>query len=308
METYSTDLAVLPELQQLILAFLARCKSPGTLRAYQEDLKNYLHWCDLQQLDPLTVKRAHLDFYRRWMQEQNRWAESTISRRLGTVCGLYKYAAAEEFIIRDPGASVERPGVDRAKQHRTYLTPIQFARLLEAAQATGTTEHAVVALLGMMGLRVGEVCSLNVSSLSIESGYQVLSFTGKGNKAARMPVPIPVMRALADLLNDRYEGPVLRYEGPILLNHNGTRMDRACVNRLLKRLCRQAGLPADISPHSLRRTFATTGLLNKVPIYEIQLAMRHSSAATTAIYDMAKNQLDRSAVHQVSSYMASLAG
>jgi integrase/recombinase XerD len=85
-------------------------------------------------------------------------------------------------------------------------------------------------------------------------------------------------------------------------------MDRACVNRLLKRLCRDAGVPTDISPHSLRRTFATTGLLNKVPIYEIQLAMRHQSAATTAIYDMARGSLDRSAAHQVAGYMASLAG
>ena len=84
-------------------------------------------------------------------------------------------------------------------------------------------------------------------------------------------------------------------------------MDRAAAARALRRLCKQAGLPADITPHSLRRTFATTGLLNKVPIYEVQIAMRHCSPSTTALYDMARNSLDRNATHQVAGFLASMA-
>ena len=77
---------------------------------------------------------------------------------------------------------------------------------------------------------------------------------------------------------------------------------------MLRRLARQADIGADITPHGLRRTFVTTGLLNKVPIYDMQLAARHQSASTTALYDMAKNQVDRNATHQVAGYMAAMAG
>jgi integrase/recombinase XerD len=297
----ASTLAHLPILEQVVYGYLARLDSEATIRAYKEDLKNFLAWCEMQQLEPLTAKRAHLDLYVRWMQAQHRWSESTISRRVGTVCGLFKYATMEEYLQRDPSLGVIRPGVDRAKQIRTYLNPVQFAQVLKAAQASGPTDHALVALLGMMGLRIGEACSLNVENLTTQSGYRVLSFIGKGNKAAHVPVPIPVMRALDDVIAGRELGP-------ILLNTKGERMDRAAAARMLRRLAKTADISSDITPHGLRRTFVTSGLLNKVPIYEMQLAARHVSASTTALYDMAKTQLDRNASHQVAGFLASMTG
>ena len=109
------------------------------------------------------------------------------------------------------------------------------------------------------------------------------------------------MRALADVIEGRTEGPLLR-------NKRGEAMDRAAAARILKRLARSAGVPDYISPHSLRRTFCTTGLLSKVPLYEMQVAMRHSNSRTTSLYDMAKTSLDRNATHQVAGFMAALAG
>jgi integrase/recombinase XerD len=271
------------------------------MRAYTEDLRNYDAWCRMQGIEPLSVKRAHLDLYVRWMQAQNRWAESTISRRIGTACGLLKYAAEEDYLPKDPTLGLKRPVVDRAKQQRTYLNPVQFAQILKAAQQDSPTAHALVALLGMMGLRIGEACSLNVEHLTVEAGYTVLHFRGKGDKAAHVPVPVPAMRAVEAIVAGRDLGPML-------LNSKGERMDRAAAARILRRLAKAAGITGDITPHGLRRTFCTTGLLNKVPLYDMQLAMRHSSPATTSLYDMQKNNPDRLATHQVAGYMASLAG
>jgi site-specific recombinase XerD len=289
--------------EQCVFGYLARCKNPKTLRGYHEDLRNYFAWLEMQTppLRPFEVKRAHLDMYVRWMEAQQRWAESTIARRIGTVCGLYAYACEEEYVVKDPGRGVQRPSVDRDKQHRTFLNPVQFAQLLKAAQSSTPDDHALVALLGMMGLRIGEACSLRVENLTVDAGYQVLHFIGKGNKAAHVAVPIPVMRALADVIEGRTEGPLLR-------NKRGEAMDRAAAARILKRLARSAGVPDYISPHSLRRTFCTTGLLSKVPLYEMQVAMRHSNSRTTSLYDMAKTSLDRNATHQVAGFMAALAG
>ena len=293
--------ADLDPMRQIAIGYLARCKTDATRRAYTEDLKHFLAWCERERVEPLLARRVHLDLYVRWMQSQSRWAEQTIARRIGTVCGMYEYAAAEDHLPKNPGMGVERPTVDRDKQHRTWLNPADFGTLLKTAAAAGPREHGLVALLGMMGLRVGEACSLNVEHVSRAAGYTVLHFIGKGNKAAAVPVPVPAMRALDELIG-------ARDCGPLLLNAEGARMDRAAAARMLHRLCKAAGLAQDITPHSLRRTFATSGLLSKVPLYEVQVAMRHRSPSTTVLYDMARLNPDRNATHAIAGFMASMAG
>lgn len=297
----ASSITSLSSYEQVVYGYLARCNNPATYRAYVEDLKNFDAWCRQQQIEPLSVRRAHLDLYVRWTQAEARWSESTIARRIGTVCGMLRYAAAEDYITKDPSVLLQRPTVDRAKQRRTFLNPVEFAQLLKHAQEAGPTEHALIALLGLMGLRVGEACSLNVESITREAGYTVLRFIGKGNKAAKVVAPVPAMRALDDVTMGRTSGP-------ILLNQKGERMDRAAAARMLRRLAKHAGVSVDITPHGLRRTFCTSGLLHKVDLYEMQLAMRHVSPSTTSLYDMAKSNLDRSATHQVAGFLAALAG
>lgn len=289
----------LDPLQQAILGYLAKYRCPSTHRAYREDLLNWLGYCQTNQLEPLTVRRIHLDMYVRWMQDQQRWAESTISRRIGTVCGMYRYAAAEDIIVKDPGAALVMPTVDRDKQRRTILSPIDFALLLRAAERHSPDAHLLVALMGMMGLRIAELCSLDVENVTRDGGYRVLHFTGKGNRAAHVAVPIPVLGALEECLADRTTGPLVR-------NRRGDRMDRPTAARLLRRLARTAEIEVDFSCHSLRRSFCTTGLIFGVPIYEMSIAMRHKSVKTTALYDGARNNLDRNATHQVAGRIAAL--
>ena len=83
-------------------------------------------------------------------------------------------------------------------------------------------------------------------------------------------------------------------------------MDAGGAARRLRRLCARAGIDHRISPHSLRRTFCTTGLVAGVPIRDMQAAMRHSDPRTTMRYDMAQANLDRHAAHAVAAYLAGM--
>src|SRR4051794_16187308 len=163
-------------------SFLARYRG-GTLRAYTQDMTAFFRWCAERQLSPLHAERPHLELYIRWMEQQS-YAPSTIGRRFTTVAGFFKYAVIDGHIPSDPTLAVTRPKVAWETQKRTVLHPLEFAALLTAARKDGATSHALVALLGMIGLRVGEACNIDIPDVRYFGGYEVLSIMGKGHKPA----------------------------------------------------------------------------------------------------------------------------
>jgi integrase/recombinase XerD len=221
-------------------------------------------------------------------------------RRFGTVAGFYKYAVLDGRVSANPASAVTRPRVVWESQHRTVLHPLEYAALLTAARHDGPQSHALVALLGMLGLRISEACGADVTDLSYDGGYELLAILGKGHKPAQVPMPVPVLRAVHDAIGERTSGP-------ILLNTAGARMTRASATCRLRRLAHVVGLEHTISPHSLRRTFCTAGLLSGVPLRDMQYAMRHSDSRTTLRYDMSRANLDRHAAHPVAAYLAGMA-
>jgi len=138
-----------------VAGFLARYREP-TLSAYRRDLRCFWQWCADHQVEPLAVRRPHLELYLREL-EQRGCAPATVSRRLSTVAGLFKYAVIDELVATNPSLAVTRPRVPWEGQHRTVLHPLEFAAVLSAARRHGDTAHGLVALLGMLGLRVSEL-------------------------------------------------------------------------------------------------------------------------------------------------------
>lgn len=120
------------------------------------------------------------------------------------------------------------------------LHPLEFAAVLSAARQHSTTAHALVAMLGMLGLRVSEACNAQIEGLRCAGGYELLRVFGKGAKPAEMPLPIPVLRAVKAAT----EG---RSRGPILLSAKATCMTRAGASRLLSRVVHAAGVASPAS-------------------------------------------------------------
>ena len=280
-----------------VAGFLARYREP-TLTAYRTDLRCYWRWCAETGVDPLRVTRAQLELYVRNLESRG-YAAATTSRRFSTIAVCLKYAVIDGFIPINPADAVARPKVAWEGQRRTVLHPLEFAALLSAARAAGGTDHALVALLGMIGLRVSEACHANIDDIRYQGGYEILHVIGKGAKPADIPLPIPVLRAVREATDGRDRGP-------ILLNASGGRLNGNAATRRLRRLASRAGISHPISPHSLRRTFCTTGLVAGVAIRDMQIAMRHSDPRTTIRYDMAQANLDRHAAHAVAAYLAGM--
>jgi integrase/recombinase XerD len=234
-------------LRLAVAAYLARFK--GSSREHTEsDLRCYLSWCAERGLDPLAARRPHLELYIRWMQEIRRFRPSTVSRRFSVVAGFYRTCVLDGLIEHSPAEHVRRPAVP-AESPTLGFTHLQFEALLTAArESPNPCDFALVAMLGLLGLRIFEATGADIADLGEEHSHRVLRVCGKGSKVVQVPLPPAVGRAI-----DRAAGH--RDRGPILLNRRGTRMDRHAATRRLRHLAGSVGLRTRVHPHMLRHTF-----------------------------------------------------
>ena len=209
-------------------AYLGRFK--GSSREHtQSDLRCYLTWCAGRGLDPLAARRPDLELYIRWMQELRRFKPSTVSRRFSVAAGFYRTCVIDGVLEHSPAEHVRRPSVP-PESPTLGFTHLQFEALLTAARESANRyDFALVAMLGLLGLRIFEATGASIGDLGEEHGHRVLRVCGKGGKVVLVPLPPAVGRAI-----DRAtEG---RMRGPILLNSRGTRMDRHAATRRLRQL------------------------------------------------------------------------
>ena len=257
MSTYENVLVpvlLLPESDRLrlaVAAYLSRFK--GQSRTHTEsDLRAFLTWCHGHGLDPLIAQRSHLELYIRWMQETRRYKPSTVSRRVAVVVGFYRTCVIDAVLAHSPAEHVRRPTVP-AESPTLGLTHLQFEAMLATARtSTNTNDFALVAMLGLLGLRIFEACDASIEDLGEEHGHRVLKVHGKGGKVVLTPLPPAVARAIERAVDGRPCGPILR-------TSRDTRMDRHCATRRLHHLAEVGGVhTARMHPHMLRHTFVTT--------------------------------------------------
>jgi integrase/recombinase XerD len=200
-------------LRLAVAAYLARFK--GSSREHTEsDLRCYLAWCAEQGQDPLAARRPHLELYIRWMQEIHRFKPSTVSRRFSVASGFYRTCVIDGVLEHSPAEHVRRPAVP-AESPTLGFTHLQFEALLTAArESPNRCGFALVAMLGLLGLRIFEATGADIGDLGEEHGHRVLRVCGKGSKIVLVPLPPAVVRAI-----DRAVGHRMR--GPVLLNSRG---------------------------------------------------------------------------------------
>jgi site-specific recombinase XerD len=236
---------------------------------------------------------------------------ATVARKMSGLSSWYGFLVKVGAVPANPVAAADRPRVDRDHSGTIGLSPDEVDALLGAAETDTSASrprgqsvqvalrnHAVVALLADLGLRVGELVSLDVTDLGYERGHRSIRFTGKGGKKRRRALTPAGTAAVETYLLHRAmaEGrPVDDLAGPLFVTSTGARLDRHSVFRLIRRLAERAGIPswADLSPHSLRHAFATTARAEGVPLEDVQDAMGHADPRTTRRYDRDRHNLDR---------------
>ncbi|MER7441599.1 hypothetical protein [Micromonospora avicenniae] len=144
-------------LRAAVAANLGRYRGDTRLHT-QSDLRVYLTWCANHDLDPLTVARADIERYVRWLQDVRRFQPSTVSRRLSIVVGFYRVCVIDDILPHSPADYVRRPTVP-PESPTLGLGHLQFEALITTARLSANpNDFALVAMLGLIGLRIFEAC------------------------------------------------------------------------------------------------------------------------------------------------------
>lgn len=283
----------------LIAGFLARYTGQS-FTAYETDLRLWREWCRSYGIDPIFgIERPHIELFARYLEMERGNAPATVARRLTCLRTFFWLMQEDGVIDKSPAVNVKMPKWTVDINKRIGLERKDYMTLMATARASTPTDEALIALLGQLGLRVSEACSLNIEDFQhVDRGHRVVRFVGKNTKAASIPIPIPVLRSLERAAGDRTKGP-------LLLRRDGSRMTRRSADRVVKRLAKKAGIAQAISCHTLRHTFVVAALDANVPLRDVQLAARHSDIRQTLMYDRGRNSMDRHAAYVVSAFMAS---
>lgn len=291
-----------PEIDAVVRSFLdhltvERGLATNTVRAYRHDLRRYTDFCIARSVTSLAdvpedLVTSFLADLRSGEAGEPSGAlkPSSAARALVAVRGLHRFAVRERVTGFDPAADVRPPAPPRRLPKALPLCDVE--RLLAAVGDEGTAlqlrDRALLELLYATGARISEAVGADVDDLDLEEGS--IRLRGKGGKERLVPVG-RLARAAAEqyLLRGR---PTLSQVGvrtpgaAVFLNARGGRLSRQSAWTLLRRAATRAGLPASISPHTLRHSFATHLLDGGADVRVVQELLGHSSVTTTQIYTL----------------------
>jgi integrase/recombinase XerD len=226
-----------------------------TREAYALDLRQFTTWWRTCSVALFAVRRADIESFARDLEGRGR-ARATVTRRLCTIAGFYKYAVEEELLDHSPAAHVRRPRVDY-ESRAVALDRNELGALLVAAGLGPPGEHALISLLALNGLRVSEATGADIEHLGLERGHRTLTITRKGGKVVTIPLAPRTARAIDLAIGERTDGPVF-------LALDGRRLDRHGAGRIVRKTARRAGITKAVTPHTLRHAFITAAQMSGV--------------------------------------------
>lgn len=233
-----------------------------------------------------TVDINVLNKYIEDLRVRKGYRDATTARKVASIKSFFGFLSENSIITEDPTESLGSPRVGRTLPK--FLPEEDVSNLLDTAYKSGTNEGqrdaVIMELLYATGLRVGELVSLNIQDLDLSESY--IRCMGKGSKERIVhlyPKALEELRrylkqARIALLGHR------RSEQSLFVNHRGERLTRQWVWTILKTYAQKAGITQNITPHTLRHSFATHLLQNGASLRHVQELLGHSSISTTQVY------------------------
>lgn len=265
--------------------------SENTEMSYRRDLVKVMNYMQEQGIEDVRkITATNLNSYILYL-EKNKFSAATISRNIASLKAFYHYMSKEGLVAEDVAETLHAPKIE--KKMPEILSTDEVVRLLE--QPSGDTakeirDKAMLELLYATGIRVTELITLKLSDVNLQMGYIVCRDNGKERV---IPFGNEAKSALIRYLEGTRSAMIKDAESEYLFaNCSGQPMSRQGFWKLIKYYAKKAGIVADITPHTLRHSFAAHLVENGADLRSVQEMLGHSDISTTQIYvNMNRNRL-----------------
>ena len=273
--------------------------STNSIKSYKSDLRRYINFIfNIESIKDLnSIRQIHIRNFIRYLNDQN-LSSSSISRSFSSIRSYHKFLSGEEKITHNPTQLLEPTKL--SKKLPMVLSVQEVNEIINSVNLESTMGYRDIAILETLysaGLRVSELCALEMNNLLFDSS--MLRVLGKGNKERYVPLGSKAIKLINDyckyvrskLINKKYS------DGNVFLSKNGKQLTRMTIFNIMKKWTQISGLNKDISPHTFRHSFATHLLEGGADLRAVQEMLGHSDISTTQIYTHLDNEYLKE-VHQ----------
>lgn len=262
--------------------------SPNTLSSYLRDIRQYLAWLSEEGLTPEQAAQSDVERYIKAQTGKGKSA-ATVTRSLASLKSFYTYLLGVGRVLVNPAKGPAPAKVERKLPHILTAKEVElFLEQPDASDAKGCRDRAMLELLYATGIRVSELIGLNLDNVNLSASFIRCSSRGKERIIPLYPAAV---RALQDYL-EHVRPQVIEHmdEKALFVNMNGERMSRQGFWKIIKHYQETAGIQKDITPHTLRHSFAAHLLENGADLHSIQEMLGHADISSTQIYAQLVNQ------------------
>jgi len=273
--------------------------STNSITSYKADLNRYINFLfNIESIKNLnSIRQIHIRNFIRYLNDQN-LSSSSINRSFSSIRSYHKFLSGEEKISHNPTQLLEPP--KQSKKLPKVLSVQEVNEIINSVNlesSMGYRDMAILETLYSAGLRVSELCALEMNNILFDSS--MLRILGKGNKERYVPLGSKAIKLIDDYC--KYVRSKLvdkkHSDGNVFLSKNGKQLTRMTIFNIMKKWTQISGINKDISPHTFRHSFATHLLEGGADLRAVQEMLGHSDISTTQIYTHLDNEYLKE-VHQ----------
>lgn len=262
----------------------------NTVKAYRQDVESYMEFICKKLTD---CGAQELVSYMTHLRKSGASIE-TVQRRISGISRVYDFLIMERILKTNPVGFISKPS--KWDKLPVFLNFDEVEKLIAApdeSSALGFRDRVIFETLYSTGMRISELTGLNMRDIDMQRG--IMKVTGKGSKQRLVPMYEALQDRMRTYIDIRHTSLVKgRDEGWLFLSRNGKKLDREYVWMLIKKYCERAGIKKNVSPHTLRHSFATHLLTNGADLRTIQIFLGHSDLSTTQRYTQVTDDKARS--------------
>ncbi len=260
--------------------------SKNTIVSYKRDLNSYIHYLkNVEELKDFNgVQRPQIVHFLKFLKDTGK-SSKTLARHIASIRAFHHFLLREKAVDHDPTVHIESPQHERSLPK--VLSMEEVETLLDSPKLTDPFGYRDKAMLEMMyatGIRVSELIGLKLSDVHLTMGF--VRCMGKGSKERIIPIGKTASDAIEEYLDKGRPKLASKKhkDDSLFLNHHGKGLSRQGFWKILKRLTSEAGIEKELTPHTLRHSFATHLLENGADLRAVQEMLGHADISTTQIY------------------------